>query len=280
MTALLSLATRLALWLLLLAVVGALAVVVVLPRAVDGAALTVLTGSMSPSIPAGSVVVVQPVDPRTLRVGDVVTYQERPGRSAFVTHRITAIDETADPVSLTTKGDANRGADSRPVPVTSVRGRVLLAVPHLGAVRNAVGLRGSGPLVLVVLLAGYAVAQSSSALRDRQRSRATSTTTGTGAAALRLQTLVVTLRTAEFGGLSPASVASLLRMDLLVDGPSSFTVAVVREPGQVDELVELLSPFCPTSVVRSEVVQTPVEPPPPAADPQHSPTSGACLVDA
>ncbi|MGN6129547.1 MAG: hypothetical protein ACTHOK_04325, partial [Nocardioidaceae bacterium] len=48
-----------------LAVGATLVVLVVIPRATHGSALTVLTGSMTPEIPVGSVVVVRPVDPGT-----------------------------------------------------------------------------------------------------------------------------------------------------------------------------------------------------------------------
>src|SRR5687767_9549390 len=104
---LIGVAAKAMLSLLLAVIVGALVVLTVVPRAVGGAALTVLTGSMTPEIAVGSVVVVRPVDPGTLRVGDVVTYQKTAGQAAYVTHRVTAINSDTDPVTLTTKGDAN-----------------------------------------------------------------------------------------------------------------------------------------------------------------------------
>jgi signal peptidase I len=65
---------RLAGWALAAAVLLTVTVVMVLPRATSGFAMTVLTGSMSPEIPVGSVVLVRPVDAETLHVGDVATY--------------------------------------------------------------------------------------------------------------------------------------------------------------------------------------------------------------
>ena len=108
--------TRLVLLAFALLVVGALTVVVVLPRATHGTALTVLTGSMTPGIPVGSVVVVRPVDPGTLKVGDIATYQVKPGKPDYITHRIRKIDTSTTPTSFIFKGDANRGADLNPVP--------------------------------------------------------------------------------------------------------------------------------------------------------------------
>src|SRR4051812_16967761 len=99
----------------LAAVVAALGVVMVLPRATHGAAMTVLTGSMTPTIPVGSIVVVQPVDPRTLKVGDVATYQPEPGKPTFITHRIVKIKTDKGVTAYTFKGDANPAADIFPV---------------------------------------------------------------------------------------------------------------------------------------------------------------------
>ena len=65
---------------LLGAITGAAVTVLVLPRITDGAALTVLTGSMTPEIPVGSVVLVRPVDTATLRVGDVAPTSPSPAR--------------------------------------------------------------------------------------------------------------------------------------------------------------------------------------------------------
>src|SRR4051794_26868053 len=166
-TKLLSITAKVALGLLLAVIVGALAVLTVVPRAVHGSALTVLTGSMTPTIPVGSVVVVQPVDPGTLHAGDVVTYQRAPGKAEFITHRIIRIHTDTKPVTLTTKGDANRGEDIAPVPVTAVRGRVLFHVPYLGTVRNMLGGgRVALPLVVVALV-GYALSQLLAARREK-----------------------------------------------------------------------------------------------------------------
>src|SRR5688572_5679494 len=111
---------RLALLVLSVAVLAAIVVVVVLPRATQGAALTVLTGSMSPAVPVGSVVVVRPVDPRTLEPGDVATYQPEEGKDVFITHRIMEVHETSKGVSFTFQGDANPAPDLSRIPAEAV----------------------------------------------------------------------------------------------------------------------------------------------------------------
>lgn len=96
------------------------------------------TGSMSPTIPAGSVAVVQRVPASDIRVGDVVTVDrvdELP-----ITHRITSVSEGASPGErvITMRGDANASDDPFPYTVISVR-TVLFAVPGIATLIVAMG---------------------------------------------------------------------------------------------------------------------------------------------
>jgi len=169
--------TRLLLSACAVLVAAAIVVVVVIPRMTQGSALTVLTGSMSPEIPVGSVVMVRPVDPATLEVGDIATYQVEPDREVFITHRVTEIHEGPKGLSFTFKGDANRGADLDRIPSDAVRGEVWFHVPYLGSIRD--GLHGQGGITLVamILLVGYALTQFSGFAKDRRGAK-DGTTTG------------------------------------------------------------------------------------------------------
>lgn len=90
------------------------------------------TGSMAPTIPAGSVAVVRQIPAAEVRVGDVVTV-DRPGQLP-VTHRVRAVEPGEGDVRvLTLRGDANTQDDAVAYPVSTVR-IVLFSVPHLAAV--------------------------------------------------------------------------------------------------------------------------------------------------
>lgn len=254
------LAARILLGLILAAVCAALALLTILPRAVGGNALTVLSGSMSPRIPVGSVVLVRPVDPYAIKLGDIITFQRESGREGLSTHRVIEIHEGPSSLAFTTKGDANQKADSSPVPAEAIEGRVWFSIPHLGTIRSALGIRGSGLGLLTLGLISYALVQVVSALRDRRTdvSAGTSTQPSTEAAEMhQLQLLVVTLPITVFDGLTPALVARLLRMDIVDEGVGTFTLALVREPAQLDELEVLLQPFAAISVQRSAPVMVP-----------------------
>jgi signal peptidase len=118
---------------------GLAALVVVVPALTGATALTVLTGSMDPALPAGSIVVVRPMTPADVRVGDVITYFPRAGEDALLTHRVAGVTSGSDGrISFVTKGDANDAADPVPVTEEQVAGAVWYSVPFVGALRAAV----------------------------------------------------------------------------------------------------------------------------------------------
>jgi signal peptidase len=124
---------------LLLVVAGLAVVLVVVPRATGSTPLTVLTSSMTPTLPPGTLVVVRPTAPADVRVGQIATYQLQSGRPEVVTHRVTAITTTSAGDRLFTfRGDANARADQDAVRAVQLRGTVWYSVPGLGWVNQAV----------------------------------------------------------------------------------------------------------------------------------------------
>lgn len=107
------------------------------------------TGSMSPTIPAGSVAIVQQIPAGQVHVGDVVTV-DRPGQLP-VTHRVRAVEDGASSAQrlITLRGDANAQDDPAPYPVSTVR-IVRFAIPGLAPVIVAFG----NPFVLGGLTLG------------------------------------------------------------------------------------------------------------------------------
>ena len=91
--------------------------------------LTVTSGSMSPQIPTGSLLLIRPTSFENIQEGDVVTYRLADGQT-LVTHRV--VEKDAGRGNLTTKGDANETVDLVKVPASRVEGKVVLSVPSLG----------------------------------------------------------------------------------------------------------------------------------------------------
>lgn len=138
---------------LLLVILLLLAAAFLLPQVLKYKEMAVLTGSMEPNIPVGSLIYVKETPPEELSVGDVITY--RIGEDTVVTHRIVEIDPAAGTVK--TKGDANDSNDAEPIPYGNVIGEEAFHLPLLGFIsiyiKTPIGIAVvCGVLVLIILL--------------------------------------------------------------------------------------------------------------------------------
>ena len=91
----------------------------------------VMTGSMSPGLDTGDVILAQAhPDVDDLGVGSVVVFPDPVDRSLTVTHRIVAIDEASG--YFQTKGDANDDPDSAWLDPDDVIAEGKAMVPYIG----------------------------------------------------------------------------------------------------------------------------------------------------
>lgn len=136
-------------WLLLIATLIVLLAVVVVPRVSGATPYTVLTGSMQPTYPPGTLIVVKKVPTDELAVGTVVTYQLETGKASVVTHRIVAVNRnTRGETLFTTKGDANGAPDIKQVQPAQIRGKLWYSVPYLGRASSMIS--GTQHMILLV----------------------------------------------------------------------------------------------------------------------------------
>ena len=92
--------------------------------------MIVQSGSMTPAIKMGSVVVAKPAE--NYQIGDVITFGPYTRTQAPTTHRIYDIKVTdGNPVYIT-KGDANNAPDQREITKRDIVGKVLFSIPYLG----------------------------------------------------------------------------------------------------------------------------------------------------
>ncbi|MEQ1738000.1 MAG: signal peptidase I [Rhodoglobus sp.] len=149
--------------------------VIVVPAATNSTTYTVLTSSMEPKLPPGTLIVSSPVAIEDIRVGDVLTYQLESGKPTVVTHRVTAITTTGTGSKLfTLKGDSNSLPDANLVLPEQVRGKLWYSVPFIGWVNNIVTGPARGWLLPALafglfLYAGYMVASYVAAQLKKRR---------------------------------------------------------------------------------------------------------------
>lgn len=102
--------------------------IICLPMILGYKPLVVLSGSMEPTLPIGSVIYYTPVEESELKVGDVITFRPNGGEN-MVTHRIHAIQDG----KIETKGDANEVVDPALIEYKDVVGKDLeVYIPYLG----------------------------------------------------------------------------------------------------------------------------------------------------
>ena len=100
------------------------------PRLFGVYEFNVLTGSMTPTYPPGTLVFVQEKDPASIRPGEVVSYIMDEDLN-IITHRV--VSNNYDDKTLTTRGDANV-SDDAPILYQNVVGVVGFAIPYVGGV--------------------------------------------------------------------------------------------------------------------------------------------------
>ena len=142
---------------------------------------SMLSGSMSPVIRTGDLVIDRPVtsaQASSLHVGQVITFESRPGSSRLFTHRIVAVSHLTDgSVAYTTKGDANDAPDANPVPAADVVGTYYTKIPAGGYV--LADLRRPSFLLTLLLVPGL-IALAVSLFRRARRAQLGETQSGAG----------------------------------------------------------------------------------------------------
>lgn len=131
----------------------------VVPRVMGMQSYAIISGSMEPAYPTGSLVYAEPVDGSDLQAGDVAAFWRD---EDVIVHRVEEVDEGAG--ELVTKGDANAEIDLRPVPFGNVLGRVVGSVPLVGYFLMALGSTTGKLLLGWIVLMGAAFCVVGSAL--------------------------------------------------------------------------------------------------------------------
>ena len=95
-------------------------------------AFIVLSGSMTPLMLPGDIIVVKSVDLNDLTVGDILTFRDPGGKpNTYVTHRIITLKEDKELI-FKTKGDANNAEDNFNVTASKAVGQMVFVIPFVG----------------------------------------------------------------------------------------------------------------------------------------------------
>ena len=111
---------------------------------------SVMSGSMQPSISAGSIVVVLPAN--SYNANDIITFKNDSTNSKqkTTTHRVSEIKYVDGEAFYQTKGDANDSADNQLVDQSSIIGKVFLSAPCAGYLISYVKTLPGLMLIIVI----------------------------------------------------------------------------------------------------------------------------------
>lgn len=133
------------------------------PTLFGSEASIVMSGSMEPAIPVGSIVSTRLVDVGGIGAGDVVSFRRSEERTP-ITHRVVAVEEEAGARVFTTKGDANEVPDPELLRLGPGRvARMERVVPYAGYIVRYAKTPAGATLLFFVPILGLA--------RDRRRAR-------------------------------------------------------------------------------------------------------------
>ena len=128
--------------------------------------LCVLSASMEPELPVGSLIVVVPAKPEKIKEGDNLTYIIG---ANFVTHKVLRND--TENGFLYTKGIAGKLEDA-PVPYSAVRGIQKMCVPGLGVIAEKLGTAKGKIIVLSTAAVIFLTVIAVNAVTGKRRRKA------------------------------------------------------------------------------------------------------------
>lgn len=104
--------------------------------------LNILTGSMTPTMPKDTVIIIKKIPISQVEIGDVITFKMG---DSNVTHRVVDIKGNGNHIALVTRGDAADGNDQNVTvenPVNPAQnkfvGVVIFHIPYLGVLLNLI----------------------------------------------------------------------------------------------------------------------------------------------
>jgi signal peptidase len=120
----------------------------------------VLSGSMEPTLPVGSLAIVEKVPADQVERGDVVTFNTPGDDESLTTHRIVGIEREDGRSAYRTRGDANEVDDPWLIAQRGQMGRLVVDVPYAGyatrwlaqpEIRTGVVIVGAVLALLIIL---------------------------------------------------------------------------------------------------------------------------------
>ena len=147
---------------LMLVVVIVTAIPLSLPRLFGYEIYNVISPSMEPLLPMGTLIYTKQLVPETVQEGDVIAFLSN---GSVVTHRV--VKNRFVEGDFLTKGDANDENDPSPISYGALIGRMEFHIPLLGNMLSVYSSFTGKIYILLLALSGYLCTVLAGRLRDR-----------------------------------------------------------------------------------------------------------------
>ena len=128
---------------------------------------SVVSGSMEPAIPTGSLVYIRETAPEDVEADDVIAFYSSADSASIITHRV--VENRVLMGEFITKGDANHTEDMNPVPYSNLIGKVVRSFPEIGAMAQI--LTGKeGKFIAAGVIAAALFLQGMASLLEKRHS--------------------------------------------------------------------------------------------------------------
>lgn len=142
---------------------------VLIPKLCFGVEMkAVMTSSMEPELPVGSLLIIIPTEYEDIHIGDDITFV-RDENLTLVTHRVIAKDDAAQ--KITTQGIANNTADA-PTSYQNVVGKVFFHIPYIGYLVILLSTT-KGKIIAVILIIAVMLISLLTDKYSKEKSKAT-----------------------------------------------------------------------------------------------------------
>jgi len=136
--------------LLLLIIIVVICIPLAVPRLLGYQTYAIVSGSMTPELPVGSIVYAKQTAPETIGTGDIIVFYGGHDGDAVVTHRV--VENCRDEKEFVTKGDANADNDVTPVSYVKLIGKVVFDLPGIGKFLPVLsGIRGRVYMICIIV---------------------------------------------------------------------------------------------------------------------------------
>ncbi len=117
--------------------------------ATDSPFLVIASGSMTPALEVGDLVIVQGIQPQEIKINDIIAFDPPKEGIGRTVHRVIEIQPLPNgTLTFQTKGDANDIEDQYTLNAENIHGKAIIKIPYIGHL----ALNPAIPVIIITII--------------------------------------------------------------------------------------------------------------------------------